>query len=122
PEGESGNEKLMLRIVECLEKHLQDSQLSVEFLSRELGMSRSSLYGKLLEVTGETPVEFIRSFRLQKATALLEKGGLSIAEIAYEVGFSTPNYFTRAFKAKYKMLPSDYAGRGTASPKSKKDD
>jgi len=111
PEGESGNEKLMLRIVACLEAHLQDTQLSVEYLSRELGMSRSSLYSKLLELTGETPVEFIRSFRLEKAVALLGQGSLSISQIAYEVGFSSPTYFTRAFKEKYKTLPSDYAGR-----------
>jgi AraC-like DNA-binding protein len=102
----------MLRIVGCLEAHLQDAQLSVEFLSRELGMSRSSLYGKLLELTGETPVEFIRSFRLEKAVALLDKGGLSISQIAYEVGFTSPTYFTRAFKEKYKMLPREFAGRG----------
>jgi len=108
PEGETGNEKLMLRIVACLETHLQDAQLSVEFLSRELGMSRSSLYGKVLELTGETPVEYIRSFRLEKAVGLLGKGSLSISQIAYEVGFSSPTYFTRAFKEKYKMLPSDY--------------
>jgi YesN/AraC family two-component response regulator len=111
PEGETGNERLMLRVVGCLEAHLQDAQLSVEFLSRELGMSRSSLYSKLLELTGETPVEFIRSFRLEKAAALLDKGGLSISQIAYEVGFTSPAYFTRAFKEKYKMLPRDYAGR-----------
>jgi signal transduction histidine kinase/ligand-binding sensor domain-containing protein/DNA-binding response OmpR family regulator len=110
-DGESGNEKLMKRIVTLLESQVRDPQLSVESLSRELGMSRSSLYGKVLEITGETPVEFIRSFRLQKAAALLENGDLSIAEIAYEVGFSAPNYFTRAFKTKYKILPSDYPGR-----------
>jgi DNA-binding response OmpR family regulator len=110
-DGESGNEKLMKRIVACLEEHFHGPELSVEFLSRELGMSRSSLYGKLLEITGETPVEFIRSFRLEKAAALLEKSDLSIAEIAYEVGFTKPNYFTQAFKTKYKILPSDFPGR-----------
>ncbi|MBS1603010.1 MAG: response regulator [Bacteroidetes bacterium] len=110
-EGETANEQLMLRIVGYLEAHLQDAQLSVEFLSRELGMSRSSLYAKLLELTGETPVEFIRSFRLKKAIGLLDNGSLSISQIAYEVGFTSPTYFTRAFKEKYKMLPSEYARR-----------
>ncbi|WP_431209967.1 hybrid sensor histidine kinase/response regulator transcription factor [Puia sp. P3] len=109
--GESGNEKLMHRIVGCLEEHLQDAQLSVEFLSRELGMSRSSLYGKLLELTGETPVEFIRSFRLQKALQLLDRGGLSISQIAYEVGFTSPTYFTRAFKEKYEGVAFRVCGR-----------
>jgi AraC-like DNA-binding protein len=65
----------------------------------------------MLELTGETPAEYVRSFRLEKAAILLEKSHLTIAEIAYEVGFSTPSYFTRAFKAKYKSSPSEYAGR-----------
>ena len=111
PAVEPANEKLMRRIAASIETHLQDQRLSVKYLSRELGMSRSSLYAKMLELTGETPVEYIRSFRLEKAATLLEKSDLTISEIAYEVGFSTPNYFTRAFRAKYRTSPSDYAAR-----------
>jgi DNA-binding response OmpR family regulator len=106
---ESEDEKLMNKVVTYLEKNLNSAQLSVESLSREVGMSRSSLYSKILEITGETPVEYIRSFKLGKAKVLLEKSSLTIAGIAYEVGFSTPNYFARAFKAKYNILPSEYA-------------
>ncbi|MBS1562817.1 MAG: response regulator, partial [Bacteroidetes bacterium] len=108
---ESEDEKLMARIVEYIEANLNSPQLSVENLSRQIGMSRSSLYSRLLEITGQTPVEFIRSFKLDKAIALLEKGDLTIAEVAYHVGFSTSNYFARAFKAKFNMLPSEYAAR-----------
>jgi len=106
-EGE--DEKLMSKVVRYLEDNLTSSQLSVESLSREVGMSRSSLYSKMLDITGETPVEYIRSFKLEKAAVLLEKSGMTISEIAYQTGFSTPNYFTRIFKAKYNMLPSEYA-------------
>jgi len=106
-EGE--DEKLMKRVVGYLEENLTSSQLSVETLSREVGMSRSSLYSKILDITGEKPVEFIRSFKLSKAAVLLEKSDMTIAEIAYQTGFSTPNYFARAFKVKYNMLPSEYA-------------
>jgi signal transduction histidine kinase/ligand-binding sensor domain-containing protein/DNA-binding response OmpR family regulator len=102
------DERLMQAIVHCLEENIISPQLSVEYLSRQVGMSRSSLYSKLLEITGETPVEYIRSFKLDKAAMLLEKSDLSISEIAYQTGFSTPNYFARAFKAKFNMLPSDY--------------
>ncbi|HTR28326.1 MAG TPA: ATP-binding protein, partial [Puia sp.] len=102
------DERLIQAIVQCLEENIVSPQLSVEFLSRQVGMSRSSLYSKLLEITGETPVEYIRSFKLDKAAMLLEKTDLSISEIAYQTGFSTPNYFARAFKAKFTMLPSDY--------------
>jgi YesN/AraC family two-component response regulator len=111
PVTESANEKLMQRLAASIEAHLHDPQLSVKYLSRELGMSRSSLYAKMLELTGESPGEYIRSFRLEKAAILLAKSQLTISEIAYEVGFSTPNYFTRAFKAKYKTSPSEYAAR-----------
>jgi DNA-binding response OmpR family regulator len=104
----SEDERLMIRIVSYLEDNLTSSQLSVESLSREMGMSRSSLYGKMLEITGEKPVEYIRSFKLKKAMALLERSDLTISEIAYQVGFSTPNYFARAFKAQFNMLPSEY--------------
>jgi AraC-like DNA-binding protein len=71
-------------------------------------MSRSSLYSKLLDLTGQTPVEYIRSVKLDKAAVLLEKSDMNIAQVAYSVGFSTPNYFAKSFKAKFNMLPSEF--------------
>ncbi|MNY41632.1 Xylose operon regulatory protein [compost metagenome] len=71
-------------------------------------MSRVSLYKKCLKVTGKTPVDFIRSVKLEKAAVLLEKSNKTISEICYMVGFSTPNYFAKSFKAKYNVLPSEY--------------
>jgi AraC-like DNA-binding protein len=71
-------------------------------------MSRSTLYTKLLQITGQTPVEYIRAFRLERAAILMEKSNMTIAEIAYQVGFTTPNYFARSFKQKFSMLPSEY--------------
>jgi AraC-like DNA-binding protein len=82
--------------------------LSVEQLAKHLCMSRATLYNKVVDITGETPVEYIRSVRLNKAAALLEKSDMRIAEIGYTVGFLTPNYFARAFKAKFNMSPSEY--------------
>lgn len=108
---ESENERLLHMVVAYIEDNLTNPQLSVALLSKQVGMSRSSLYSKLLEITGQTPVEYIRSFKLEKAAALLEKSDLTIAEVAYHVGFSTPNYFARAFKAKYNMLPSEYIAK-----------
>lgn len=113
----STDEKLLQEIVSYLEKNLTNPQLSVEGLSKQVGMSRSTLYSKLLQLTGESPVEYIRSFRLEKAAALMEKSNMTIAEIAYQVGFTTPNYFARAFKKKYNMLPSEYiAQRRRSNP------
>jgi signal transduction histidine kinase/ligand-binding sensor domain-containing protein/DNA-binding response OmpR family regulator len=108
---ESADEQLLHKVVRYLEDNLTNSQLSVESLSKEVGMSRSSLYNKLLELTGQTPVEYIRSYRLDKAAALMEKSDMTIAEIAYLVGFTTPNYFAKSFKSKFNLLPSEYIAK-----------
>jgi len=115
---ETGDEQLLQKVVQCLQEHIADPQLSVEFLSRQVAMSRSSLYAKILEITGETPVEYIRSFKLDRAAALLEKTDLSIAEVAYQTGFSAPNYFARTFKARFNLLPSEYAAQKRSERKS----
>jgi len=107
--SESADEKLMREAVACIEANLDNPELSVEFLSKQLVMSRTTLYNKMLELTGETPVEYIRNIKLDKASVLLQRQDLTISEIAYKVGFSSPNYFARVFKAKYRMLPSEYA-------------
>jgi DNA-binding response OmpR family regulator len=108
---ESDDEKLLTTITAYLEENLTNPNLSVEELSRQVGMSRSSLYNKVLEVTGLTPVEFIRSYKLDKAAVLLEKTDMNIAQVAYSVGFSTPNYFAKSFKTKFNMLPSEYVNK-----------
>jgi signal transduction histidine kinase/ligand-binding sensor domain-containing protein/DNA-binding response OmpR family regulator len=105
---ESDDEKLMNSIMIYLEENLTNPQLSVEDLSKHVGMSRSSLYNKILELTGQTPVEFIRSVKLEKAAVLLEKSDMNVAQIAYSTGFSTPHYFTKSFKTKFGMLPSEF--------------
>lgn len=105
---ESQNEKLLTKVIRNIELNLTNPQLSVEDLSRNVGMSRGSLYTKILELTGETPVEFIRSVKLDKAAVLLEKSDMNIAQVSYAVGFSTPNYFARTFKTRFNILPSEY--------------
>ena len=98
-----------MKITQYIEENIDNDKLSVEELSKHVFMSRGTLYNKLLDLTGETPVEFIRSVKLNKAAALLENTDMKMAQIAYTVGFSTANYFTRAFKAKFNMLPTEYA-------------
>jgi signal transduction histidine kinase/DNA-binding response OmpR family regulator len=105
---ESVDEKFIQQALEVVEKNIANPNFSVEELSRELCMSRVALYKKLLGLTFKTPVEFIRSIRLKRAAQLLEKSRLTIAEIAYEVGFNDPKYFSRFFKAEFNMLPSAY--------------
>jgi YesN/AraC family two-component response regulator len=107
-EVESADEKLVLTVTRYIEANLDSAQLSVEELCRHVHMSHASLYRKIVDLTGETPVEFMRSVKLNKAADLLERSDMKIAEIGYAVGFTTPNYFTRAFKAKFNLSPSEY--------------
>jgi signal transduction histidine kinase/ligand-binding sensor domain-containing protein/DNA-binding response OmpR family regulator len=108
---ESTDEKLLQEIVNYLENNLTNSQMSVVDLSKQIGMSRSSLYTKMLQLTGQTPLDYIRSFRLEKAAILLQKSNMTISEIAYQVGFTTPNYFSKSFKNRFNMLPSEYISK-----------
>lgn len=109
PEQLSADEKFMQRALEIVEKHLSDADFSVEALSRELHMNRVSVYKRIYALSGQPPIEFIRSVRLRRAADLLSKTEMNIAEVAYEVGFNNPKYFARYFKMAYHMLPSAYA-------------
>jgi signal transduction histidine kinase/ligand-binding sensor domain-containing protein/DNA-binding response OmpR family regulator len=102
------DEKLIRKAIDLVEKNISNPDFSVEELSRELGMSRVHLYKKLLSITGKTPIEFIRTIRLKRAAQLLKKSQLTVSEIAYQVGFNNPKYFTKYFKAEYNVLPSQF--------------
>jgi AraC-like DNA-binding protein len=104
----SEDEMYLLKISQYVEEHISSPDLSITELSKKMNTSRGTLYNRILSLTGETPVEYIRSIKLKKAAMLLEKSDMKISHIGYEVGFSNPNYFTRAFKAKYHVSPSQY--------------
>jgi len=108
---ESSQEKLLKDMLSYIEDNLHTSQLSVENLSKHVGMSRGTLYSKVLEMSGQTPIEFIRSIKLEKAAVLLENSDLSISQISYMTGFTAPNYFTKSFKAKFNILPTEYKSK-----------
>jgi len=102
------DEKFLKQALAVVEKNMDTPEFSVEDFSHEMFMNRVTLYRKILSITGKTPIEFIRSIRLKRAAQLLEKSGMSIAEIAYEVGFNNPKNFTKAFKEEFKMPPSQF--------------
>jgi signal transduction histidine kinase/DNA-binding response OmpR family regulator len=102
------DEKFLKQALEVVEKFIDKPEFSVEDFSREMCMSRVALYKKILSLTGKAPLEFIRSIRLKRAAQLLEKSGMSVSEIAYEVGFNNPKNFTKYFKEEFKVLPSQY--------------
>ena len=77
-------------------------------MGRELGLSRTYLYKKILNITGKAPGEFIRTIRMKRAKQYLEKTSMQIAEIAIALGYGNPKRFTENFKAEYGMSPSEY--------------
>jgi len=107
-EVESGREKFLGKVINYINNNLNNPKFSVVDLSEHLAMSRGALYTKIFELTGLPPVEFIRSYKLDRAAILLLKSDLSVSQIAYEAGFATPHYFSRSFKDKFNMLPSEY--------------
>ena len=88
-------------------EHLSDSSLSVETISSELGLSRVQMYRKVKQLTGQSPVEIIRVTRLKKAERLLKTTQMTVSEISYEVGFSSPSYFSKCFKDYFGVQPSE---------------
>ena len=108
----SVDEQLVKDATKLVEDQLDNSDLSVEMMSSELGMSRVNLYKRMLSVTGSTPSEFIRSIRLRHAEVLLREGKYNVSEVAYMVGFKNPRYFSRYFAEAYGMYPSQYKNCG----------
>ena len=102
------DDQFIYHAMEIVEKNISNPDFSVEDMSRHMFMSRVTLYKKLLAVTGKTPVEFIRSFRLKRAAQLLEKSQMTISEVAYEVGFNSPKSFSKYFKTEFNLSPSSY--------------
>lgn len=107
----SMDEKLISDAIRYVEQNIARSDLSVEELSHELGMSRAHLYKKLLQITGKTPIEFIRIIRLKRAAQLLRESQQNVSEIAYQLGFNNPKYFSKYFKEEFGVLPSVYQER-----------
>ena len=97
----------MTRFRESVEARLEDSELSVEDLAADMNLSRVQLYRKVKSLTGSTPVELLRTARLKRAYQLLLTTDKSVSEVAYQVGFTAPSYFTKCFKDEYGKLPGE---------------
>jgi len=90
-----------------IERRMGDSELGVEDLAADMNLSRVQLYRKVKSITGSSPVELLRTARLRRGYQLLLTTDKSISEVAYEVGFTAPSYFTKCFKEEYGQLPGD---------------
>ena len=96
---------------EIFDKEMKNPDLNVEKLASEMGFERTQLYRKLKAITNYSPVELMRNLRLKKAKILLSSTDKSISEICYEVGFSTPAYFTKCFREQYGVTPKEMRER-----------
>lgn len=95
------------RFKKVVEERMADSNLSVEDIGADMHLSRVQLYRKVKAITGCTPVDLLRKARLARAKKLLADTQLSVSEIAYQVGFTTPSYFTKCFKDEYGKVPGE---------------
>jgi DNA-binding response OmpR family regulator/nitrogen-specific signal transduction histidine kinase len=102
------DEKLIEKVNKYTLENISDTEFGIEELSKAIGMSTVYLNKKISALTGKTSSEYVRSIRLRRAAQLLEKSDLSISEVAYEVGYNSPKYFSKYFKDEYNILPSEY--------------
>lgn len=103
----SADENFLNRCISAVEKHMSDSEFSVEELGKEVGMSRSQLHRKLKALIDQSTSEFIRNIRLKRAAELVKNKYGNTAEIAYEVGFNSVSYFIKCYKEVYGKTPGD---------------
>lgn len=106
----AADEKFIDKALHVVKEHMADADFSVEAFAREMCVSRSLLHKKLTAITGLSANEFIMSLRMKKAVALLNSNSKSISEVAYQVGFNDPKYFSKCFKKFYGRSPSEYLG------------
>jgi signal transduction histidine kinase/DNA-binding response OmpR family regulator len=110
----SVDETFLKELQEIIEKNLGDAEFNVEQLGKKLYIGRTTLYRKILALTGEKPAEFIRSYRLKRGAQLLKAKYGNITEVAMAVGFSNTAYFTRSFKEMFHQTPSHFQASVTS--------
>ena len=101
------DEKFMSKVAEVIEEHISDEDFSIEEFGSEVGMSRTQLHRKLKALTGKSASLYLRSVRLAKALIMIKANKGNISEISFNVGFSSPAYFTKCFKKEFGYPPSD---------------
>ena len=107
-EAESQDEKFLSNIIRLIEDHLSDADLNVNALCELSGISNKQIYRKIKQLTGMSPVEYIKSIRMKKAAMLLQQKKFTVAEVMYMVGFSNHSYFSKCFQAEFGKTPRQY--------------
>jgi YesN/AraC family two-component response regulator len=107
-EIENPDDKFLQRLMRILEEQIADPEFNVTELVSHIGMSRPVLFRKTKMLTGLSVIDLIRSVRLKKAEMLLKQNRMSISEVAYEVGYNDPKYFSKLFRGQFGKTPSEY--------------
>ena len=107
-EAVSYDEKFLANIIHLIEEHISDSELNVNALCEWTGTNNKQMYRKIKQLTGMTPVEYIKSIRMKKAAMLLKQQKFTVAEVMYMVGFSNHSYFSKCFQAEFGVTPKQY--------------
>ena len=107
----SQDDNMMKKVMELIEKNMDNYDFSVEELSKYVGMSRSVFFKKLKSLTGLSPIEFVRDIKMKRAAQLLQTGQLMVKEVASMVGILDTRYFARCFKAKFGIIPQEYKNK-----------
>jgi len=105
----SSEQKFLDSLLDIVENHISDHDFSVALLSRNMGVSRPQLYRKVSAITGRSPVTFIRDIRLNRALSLIKENRYNLSEIALEIGYNSPSYFSKCFREAYGVAPSRVA-------------
>ena len=102
------DEQFLQQMMAWIEENIENSDLTIDDMATHMMLGRTTMYNKIKSLTGKSPVELIKEYRVTKSEVLLRTGQFSVAEVAYQVGFSDPGYFSRCFKEQYKSSPVEY--------------
>lgn len=108
PQITDADQEMMERLLKFIEQRIDDESLKIEELAEAVNLGRTVFYGKIKSLVGMSPSDFLRHLRLKRAEELITKSKMNLSQIAFNVGFSDPKYFTKCFKKEMGMTPSQY--------------
>ena len=111
PQITSFDEEFMKRVMEIMNNQMDNSDFIIDEFAKKLGMGRTVFYQKLKSLTGLSPIDFVREMRIKRAKQLAESGEYNVSTIAYMTGFNDPKYFSKCFKKRYGVSPSEFQNK-----------
>lgn len=115
------DQEFMSELMKWIDTNIHNTEMTINDLANHMHLGRTTMYNKVKSLTGKSPIELIKEYRVMKAEILLKTGQFTVSEIAYKFGFSDPGYFSRCFKELYKVAPTDYLKMHSLQNKDKND-